>query len=358
MEPIPLTDTVSDPHSAVNYSFADGIALGSTAPAASIHHYYGARSSKDERTFAQYTDMAKRFNAKASVESLGRHTGGHCPFCGDAVFVKNAVGEWEDILAYEWDHLIPASKLGLTVDGNICPICSSCNNAKSDKDAVVYYNERRAAGLPVFYASAKDLKRFLKSFSKPYRKKYGKSLYGAALNNSRNGATELELRQQLGTLHTAVDKQGDFVLSMAVKSNDRLNTSSAAFIEEVKSDVFAKYAWAGTTERAYGRIFHKVQYAMDDMVAEGELATPDMSTIDFDGFYKLAKRVYGVAFSLSMPASRISEAKKILSIVASYSPDALVRAAGDHLATYADYRDNGSVILPIPLRAKAPRASR
>lgn len=340
-------------------SFEEAKSQGIEAEADFVHHYYGARSSKDDKKFAEYADMAKRFSARGCIESLGRHTGGRCPFCGDVAFALGASGRWQDRIDYQWDHLIPASKLGLTADGNICPICKNCNQEKSDKDAVAYYRERRAKGLPVLFASARDMKKFLKSYSKPYRNLYGKPLYRQALRNSRQGATELELRKQLGDLHTAVDTNGEFVLLMAVKNNERLNTSSADFIERVKTEKLSAFGWSTDTRRSYYRILHKIQYAMDDMVAENILATPDMESVDLDSFYDLASRVYGEVWTLSQNQTRIGEAKKLLTIVASYSSNFAVRAAAKNLPTYAVYRDsavlNQSRTISNP---RDPRASR
>ncbi len=340
-------------------SFEEAKSQGIRAEADSVHHYYGARSSKDDKRFAEYADMAKRFSARGSIERLGRHTGGLCPFCGDRVFALGSSGRWQDRVDYQWDHLIPASKLGLTADGNICPICKDCNQDKSDKDAVAYYEERRAKGLPVLFASTRDMKKFLKSYSKPYRKLYGKKLYQQALNNSIQGATEEQLRRQIGSLHSAVDANGEYVLLMAVKSNERLNTSSADFIERVKTEKLSAFGWSTDTRRSYYRILHKIQYAMDDMVTEGILATADMESVNLDSFYDLANRVYGEAWTLSQNQTRIGEAKKLLAIVASYSSNFAVRAAAKSLPTYALYRDSAALNQPRAIsELRALRATR
>lgn len=39
-----------------------------------------------------------------------------------------------------WDHVVPVSKGGLTVPGNIVPACRSCNSAKHDHDIEVWLN--------------------------------------------------------------------------------------------------------------------------------------------------------------------------------------------------------------------------
>lgn len=54
--------------------------------------------------------------------------GGACVYCGKP--------------ADSWDHVVPISKGGETIVGNIVPACTSCNSAKRDRDLDAFLSGR------------------------------------------------------------------------------------------------------------------------------------------------------------------------------------------------------------------------
>jgi len=60
---------------------------------------------------------------------------GQCAYCGRP--------------AEQIDHIIPRSRRGSTLRGNLVPICRKCNHAKGDKPPIVFIKELlRTNGLP------------------------------------------------------------------------------------------------------------------------------------------------------------------------------------------------------------------
>ena len=60
------------------------------------------------------------------------HFGGECPICG----VKEGRGKKSK---FDRDHIVPISKGGKTVRGNVMPCCSKCNRGRGNKDILTWF---------------------------------------------------------------------------------------------------------------------------------------------------------------------------------------------------------------------------
>lgn len=61
------------------------------------------------------------------IRQLVAASGGRCTYCGEQVNLVHGHPKQATV-----DHVIPLSRGGLTVLGNVALACSDCNNAKGD----------------------------------------------------------------------------------------------------------------------------------------------------------------------------------------------------------------------------------
>lgn len=238
----PSVPTPTNNFSLRNISFDNARNLGVQASSATVDHYYTPTDSSGMLMRArQIADtVLKRFSERRAIESLGILNGGYCPYCGDKMFSLNEDGLWEKVegVTFEWDHLIPASLLGLSVDGNICPACKDCNQLKSDMDPQRFFDSLLADPTKkTLYATSEDFRMFLNKFSKPYRNNYPDA-YARSKMNSESGISLEELVSQISDLWSGTDANGDKILTLASAAKRASQLDS--FFEAFKSENYPK----------------------------------------------------------------------------------------------------------------------
>ncbi|MEP7291561.1 MAG: HNH endonuclease signature motif containing protein [Chloroflexota bacterium] len=72
-------------------------------------------------------------------EFVTKRANGLCEYCQTSQFI---------VIEMEIDHIIPESAGGLTVEGNLCFACVSCNNHKSATQTA--FDPESAAEVPLF----------------------------------------------------------------------------------------------------------------------------------------------------------------------------------------------------------------
>lgn len=243
-----LTNTPISPNTIPiqNSSFEEVLALGIDAPSGTVDHYYSANDSSGMtmRTRQISDTVFKRFSERRSVEALGSLTGGLCPYCGGRIFAINADEKWEKVdgISFEWDHLIPASLLGLSVDGNLCPACKDCNQAKSDMDPQRFFEKIVADPTKsTLYETLDDFRKFLSKFSRPYRKNYPNA-FARSKTNSESGVTLEDLEAQISALWGSKDANGDKILT--ISSTAKRASQLDDFFEAFKNEYYPKKAGA------------------------------------------------------------------------------------------------------------------
>lgn len=225
-----------------NTTFENAKRLGVDAISGTVDHYYTPTDNSGMlmRTRQISDTVLKRFSERRAVESLGLINGGHCPYCGDKMFSLNKVGRWEKVegVNFEWDHLIPASVLGLSVDGNICAACKDCNQLKSDMDPQAFFDKLLADPTKkTLYGSSEDFRKFFNEFSKPYRHNYPDA-FARSKMNSESGVTLDELESQIGDLWKSRDSNGDKILTVA--SGAKRASQLDSFFEAFKTEYYPK----------------------------------------------------------------------------------------------------------------------
>lgn len=241
-EPVLPAPASDNPLSLRNTTFENARNLGVDAVSGTVDHYYTPTDNSGMlmRTRQISDTVLKRFSERRAVESLGLLNGGHCPYCGDKMFSLNTAGRWEKIegVNFEWDHLIPASVLGLSVDGNICPACKDCNQLKSDMDPQAFFDRLLADPTKnTIYGSSEDFRKFLHEFSKPYRDTYPVA-FARSKRNSELGVTLDELESQIGDLWNSQDSNGDKILTVA--SGAKRASQLDSFFEAFKTEYYPK----------------------------------------------------------------------------------------------------------------------
>lgn len=237
--PAPTSDNTSPLR---DLTFESANKIGIDAVSGTVDHYYTPTDNSGMLMRArQIADTVfKRFSERRAIEALGTLTGGLCPYCGDRMFSLNQLGRWEKVegVNFEWDHLIPASLLGLSVDGNICPACKDCNQLKSDLDPQRFFDNLLADPTKkTLYGSSVDFRMFLNEFSKPYRNNYPDA-YARSKMNSESGVTLDELESQIGDLWKGRDANGDKILTIA--SGAKRASQLDSFFEAFKTENYPK----------------------------------------------------------------------------------------------------------------------
>lgn len=223
-------------------TFENAKRLGVDAISGTVDHYYTPTDNSGMlmRTRQISDTVSKRFSERRAVESLGLLNGGRCPYCGDEMFSLNKAGRWEKVegVNFEWDHLIPASVLGLSVDGNICPACKDCNQLKSDMDPQRFFDKLLADPTKnTLYGSSEDFRKFLHEFSKPYRNNYPVA-FSRSKMNSESGVSLEELESQIGDLWKSQDSNGDKILTIA--SGAKRASQLDSFFEAFKAEYYPR----------------------------------------------------------------------------------------------------------------------
>lgn len=89
-----------------------------------------AAYSGDKRRRYADSYFTTREEHRVHLAGFARELGYGCMYCGSADNV------------YLNEHMIPASRGGITVVGNVGPSCKTCNSSKGDSTALEYYAER------------------------------------------------------------------------------------------------------------------------------------------------------------------------------------------------------------------------
>lgn len=116
------------------------------------------RLFSDQVSLVIDSEVSQDVKFSVVYESGARLTGGLCFYCGRDLrkFKTSTVWTWEKTIT-QWDHVVPVSRFGLFVVGNIVPACEPCNHAKSAKLAEAYWRERKELGLKLLYESEESL---------------------------------------------------------------------------------------------------------------------------------------------------------------------------------------------------------
>ncbi len=151
------------------------------------------------------------------------HLKGKCHCCG-----KRLRKDWAPT-----DHVIPTSKGGITVVGNLLPICGPCNSAKGDLNADVYFKKRNRMGLPVLCPTVYEYRKILNDYASAFKKHYYKE-YRLALR-LKNPADKEAVKEYA---EIAVNKYyseagGEIELIRSILSKSELEIIKARHVERI-----------------------------------------------------------------------------------------------------------------------------
>jgi len=329
-------------------SFAEARAAGETLPAGNIECNY----SFNKLTKRDIADSAEHFDPNFAVELLGRLTGGRDPFCGEQILLKED-GRWilNDAVITQWDHLIPVYFLGLTVDGNMCPICKNCNQTKSGDSPFDYHRSLLESGRA--YLSEEAFKEFRHTFSKAYRKGY-KKLQKISLNLALSNAPESEIRGAMGTFIDATVKRETTnglkrVRAIRVSSRESLRdgSPSAAYFDSIRADLEKRVTDPSKKVSSSEKTaVLNIQTVTDELYGEGKISSPS-PIVSLDAFMLVVQ--YAFEADLARPSSEgtktldtsFSKTKGILTLMAAGSGEKAIIDYAAQLPSYKTYLKDG-----------------
>lgn len=325
-------------------SYEEARAKGIRAKAPTVVSNYSHRKLT-KRDIAD--NPLERFDAIYAAELLGELTGGKDPFCGKQI-LELRDGDWvlSETVAIQWDHLIPVYYLGLSADGNICPICADCNQKKSSQspfDFQEFLGEQNRA-----YLTPEGFREFHNDFSQKYRDDYRK-LFETALNFAEDGADESEVRAAIPMFltHKILRDNGKEVYAIRVSAKEDSRESSPSrdyfdgFRDAVRADASSEKAVTGQMNAILN-----VQTVSDELYGEGVLVSP-LPTDSLHAFQAVAM----LAFDRDLQReatdgsktiiSAFSKTKSMLTLMANASENQEIIDYADQLPSYAVYRDHG-----------------
>jgi len=329
-------------------SFAEARAAGESLPAGNIECNY----SFSKLTKRDIADSAEHFDPSFAAELLGELTGGRDPFCGAQILVKED-GRWtlNDAVIIQWDHLIPVYFLGLTVDGNMCPICKECNQTKRGDSPFDYHRSLLKSGRA--YLSEEAFKEFRHAFSKRYRKRY-KKLQKISLNFALSNASEGEIRDAIGIFLEGTVKRKTTngvkeVKAIRVSSRESLRdgSPSAAYFDSIRADlerrVIDPSKKVSSSEKT---AVLNIQTVTDELYGEGKISSPS-PIVSPEAFATVAQHAF--AADLARPSSEgtktldtsYSKTKGILTLMAAGSGEKELIDYAAQLPSYKVYLKDG-----------------
>lgn len=329
-------------------SFAEARAAGEKLPAGDIECNY----SFNRLTKRDIADSAEHFDPKLAVEALGRLTGGRDPFCGAQVLLKED-GRWvlNDAVIIQWDHLIPVYFLGLTVNGNMCPICKDCNQTKRGDSPFDFQRSLLKEGRA--YLSEEAFAEFRHAFSKPYRKGY-KKLQKISLNFALSNAPESEIRDAMGLFIDAVVKRETpngikMVKAIRVSSKEsvRDGSPSAAYFDSIRDDLEKRLSDPSKKVSSSEKTaVLNIQLVTDELYGEGKISSPS-PIVSLEAFAMIAQRAFEA--DLARPSSEgtktldtsFGKTKAILNLMAAGSGDREIIDYAAQLSSYKAYLKHG-----------------
>ena len=335
-------------------SYKEARAKGIRAKAPTVVSNYSHR----KLTKRDIADNAyERFDAIYAAELLGELTGGRDPFCGKQI-LELRDGDWvlSETQAIQWDHLIPVYYLGLSADGNICPICSDCNQKKSCQSPFDFQqdllDQKRA------YLTADAFESFHRDFSKKYKAGY-KKLFKMALGFARDGAEESEVRAAIPIfLKHKVTRGGKevYAIRVSAKEDARESSPSRDYFDGLREIV---RAGASSEKAVTGQMnaILNVQVVSDELYGEGVLTTPIL-TDSLGAFQAVAMLSFerdlkrDASEDSKTIASAYSKTKAVLTLSANISGDSEIIDYAKQLPSYAMFRDSG-MLAPLSVANRA-----
>jgi hypothetical protein len=129
-------------------------------------HYGMSTTGKLYRTIADQISKSTGETCSVVEQYAMEITEGKCVYCGKQFPIVN--GKLTNI---QWDHIIPASFLGVFSRGNIFPACPSCNNDRGNMNAVEYYKQIISEGKSTLY-TIDEFAKLYKENTKLYKAKF------------------------------------------------------------------------------------------------------------------------------------------------------------------------------------------
>lgn len=132
--------------------------------------YNGATINSFYRTLSDI--YSNQFcDKKEAMREAIKFTNGRCLYCGTFLYNVDMNGNriFKDI---NWDHLYPASYLNLFTRGNVVLSCVICNNNKSDKDPIQFYQELKKKKSSLLFEKEEDFVYEINQFREMYRKDF------------------------------------------------------------------------------------------------------------------------------------------------------------------------------------------
>ena len=327
-------------------SYEEAKAKGISAKAPTVVSNYSFRKLT-KRDIAD--NPLERFDATYAAELLGDLTGGLDPFCGKRILEFRS-GEWvlSDDVSIQWDHLIPVYYLGLSADGNICPICAECNQKKSHQSPFEFQQsllEQNSA-----YLTADAFESFHRDFSQKYKANYEK-LFKMSLRFATEGAEEGEVRAAIPVFlkHKVTREGGKEVLAIRVsaKEDARESSPSRDYFDSIREIVRAAAASDKAITGQMNAILN-VQTVSDELYGEGVLATP-LPTDSLEAFQAVALLSFERDFNRDASqdsktiVSAYSKTKAMLTLMAKTSMNPEIIGYAEQLPSYAVFRDSGMI---------------
>lgn len=325
-------------------SFKQAKAQGISAPSTAVKSSYSFSVLKKRDLMDSVIDG---FDSNAAAKMLGELTGGRDPFCGKQILEIGEDGEWKiiDGVAVQWDHLIAVNFLGLTTDGNMCPICTSCNSAKSGASLFEFQksllNQKRS------YLTAKAFRRFHKAFSSSYRGNFPE-LYSIARSLAKKEAEESEIRSHIGFfLDYSVIRNGQQTKALRISSRENFweTSPSREHFEELR-EIYSSTDGTQGQRSALG----VVQRIVDEQFLAGKIieASP---TSSLEVFANVAELAYGYdanrdeSEDSNTIKTAMTKTKAVLIALAKRSENVELVDYAVRLPGYASYMAKGFVLI-------------
>lgn len=321
-------------------SFKKAKKQGVTAPSTKVSSKYSYSTLKKRDIMDSVIDG---FDSNLAARVLGELTGGKDPFCGEQILEVDSDGEWSliDEANTQWDHLIPVGFLGLTTDGNICPICKKCNQAKSDRNPFEFQSSLRTKGEA--YLTGNGFRKFHKAFSAIYKENFD-SLYDIAFSLATNNAEEYEIRSHIDSFfeHTVI-RNGKRVRTIQISSNERFWETSPS------RSIFEPLRNAETLEGKRTTL-NNIQRIVDNGFFSDEFDSAD-PTQSVEVFLKVAERAYELASVNSelkeeaTVKTDVGRVKTMLTVIAVNSRKMEIIEQAAKLPTYKNFITRGFTLV-------------